>query len=403
MIASILGGGPTSLVLDDEIKGMSTEDLEKLTCELDLFRRSHASYHRVRALFYLYDVFRYHLAGKMDANRSVSPWEGHRLAALGKWEESIEEFLKCRDPTALAASYRKLAFKELQQQVRIEVQSAPCNAFLFDSTLAQPRIILSTADVLLHERTPVRADLTHSAWSDIFFLAFDSPRQARVMNMSLDLSMEGGVPVPPVNTYVRLLEDEPVLRLSALDLNATVDVSSVAELFDFAADYLGLLKAAAIASGVFPPWLEMSQQENASLSAHLKHLTGRVNCGLEVVTRVTDIPKGSRLAVSTTLCASIISALMRASGQTAQVDGTLTEEERRIVCSRAILSEWLGGSGGGWQDSGGVWPGLKQIVGVERQSGSGGGELLPRHLSVVDGKSMEALIGKLRYDVCEPL
>src|SRR3712207_9209816 len=32
--------------------------------------------------------------------------------------------------------------------------------------------------------------------------------------------------------------------------------------------------------------------------------------------------------------------------------------------SRAILGEWLGGSGGGWQDSGGVWPGMKLISGA---------------------------------------
>ena len=34
------------------------------------------------------------------------------------------------------------------------------------------------------------------------------------------------------------------------------------------------------------------------------------------------------------------------------------------MAARAILGEWLGGSGGGWQDSGGVWPGIKLITGV---------------------------------------
>ena len=43
--------------------------------------------------------------------------------------------------------------------------------------------------------------------------------------------------------------------------------------------------------------------------------------------------------------------------------GQLSEPERRVVAARAILGEWLGGSGGGWQDSGGVWPGLKMIEG----------------------------------------
>ena len=43
--------------------------------------------------------------------------------------------------------------------------------------------------------------------------------------------------------------------------------------------------------------------------------------------------------------------------------GQLQESERRLVLARAILGEWIGGSGGGWQDSGGVWPGIKVIHG----------------------------------------
>jgi len=54
------------------------------------------------------------------------------------------------------------------------------------------------------------------------------------------------------------------------------------------------------------------------------------------------------------------------------------------VAARAILGEWLGGSGGGWQDSGGVWPGIKLIHGVSAQEGDpefgiSRGRLLPNH------------------------
>ena len=59
---------------------------------------------------------------------------------------------------------------------------------------------------------------------------------------------------------------------------------------------------------------------------------------------------------SANLLASIVSVLMRATGQVQDITGGLSEPERRLVASRAILGEWLGGSGGGWQDSGGVWP-----------------------------------------------
>jgi hypothetical protein len=55
-----------------------------------------------------------------------------------------------------------------------------------------------------------------------------------------------------------------------------------------------------------------------------------------------------------------------------------------MVAARAILGEWLGGSGGGWQDSGGVWPGIKLIRGVlagegDPEFGVSRGRLLPNH------------------------
>ena len=44
---------------------------------------------------------------------------------------------------------------------------------------------------ILVERTPVRLDLSHSAWSDIFFLGMDYPEGARVLNISVDLGVHG--------------------------------------------------------------------------------------------------------------------------------------------------------------------------------------------------------------------
>src|SRR5580658_3116442 len=75
---------------------------------------------------------------------------------------------------------------------------------------------------------------------------------------------------------------------------------------------------------------------------------------------------------------------MRATHQIRTLTGGLTEEDRRLVAARAILGEWLGGSGGGWQDSGGVWPGIKLIHGVPAAAGDpefgvSRGCLLPRH------------------------
>jgi UDP-N-acetylglucosamine pyrophosphorylase len=82
---------------------------------------------------------------------------------------------------------------------------------------------------------------------------------------------------------------------------------------------------------------------------------------------------------------------MRATGQTESITGSLQEEERRLVAAKAILGEWIGGSGGGWQDSGGVWPGMKLIRGVaatesDPEFGVSKGRLLPNH-TLMAGKN----------------
>jgi galactokinase/mevalonate kinase-like predicted kinase len=227
-------------------------------------------------------------------------------------------------------------------------------------------------------------DLSHSGWSDIFFLGMDFPEGARVLNISIDLAVRRGeqaaTPQPPVEAWFRII-DRPVLRLVSVDLEASTELIGVDEVFDFGRDYLGLLKGAVIAAGIVPAGMEASAQP---LSEVLANLTGAPGLGIELVSKVNDIPKGSRLAVSTSLLASLIAVLMRATGQTDCLTGTLSESERRLVAARAILGEWLGGSGGGWQDSGGVWPGIKLIQGECARDGDpefaiSRGRLLPSH------------------------
>ena len=75
---------------------------------------------------------------------------------------------------------------------------------------------------------------------------------------------------------------------------------------------------------------------------------------------------------------------MRATGQARNLTGPLEPEEAKVVVARAILGEWLGGSGGGWQDSGGIFPGIKLIQGVAAAEGDpewgvSRGRLLPDH------------------------
>jgi hypothetical protein len=377
------------------------EELLAACADLDRFRHdSDNLYERVRALFFLYAIHRFHLPAKAGLRREgLVPFAGYQRLLVRRFEEALHVFLAEQGAagpsdtlsSALAAAYHALAFQTLADQVRRSVRGVPGNQWMFrlghpaDHPLRlRPELLRRSADgrfPVLRERTPVRMDLSHSAWSDIFFLGMDYPEGARVLNVSIDLGVRGrdAAPRPPVEVYLRVI-DEPVLRLVSVDLGAAADVTGLAEVFDFARDYLGLLKAALIAAGVIPPGLEGSEQSLAEL---LARVVGP-GLGLEVVSSVNNIPKGSRLAVSTNLLAALISACMRATGQARALTGALDEGERRLVAARAILGEWLGGSGGGWQDSGGLWPGIKLIEGTtagpgDPEFGVSRGRLLPRH------------------------
>ncbi|HWX19012.1 MAG TPA: UTP--glucose-1-phosphate uridylyltransferase, partial [Candidatus Binatia bacterium] len=398
--------------------GFSLDELLHQCAQLDAFRRrSENLYERVRALFFLYAIHRFHLPSKLlngspvsgeasritehaAGSRSLIPFQGYQHLLQRRFEEAIDHFLKAQETegpsdaisSALAAAYYRLAFQTLADQVRRCVRSVRGNQWMFrvghpnDQPLRlRPELLRpNPADgtcPILRECTPVRMDLTHCGWSDIFFLGMDFPEGAKVLNISIDLAIHGrdAAPRPPVEAYLRVIE-EPLLRLVSVDLGASADITNLAEVFDFAKDYLGLLKAALIAAGVVPPGVEGSGQNLAELLARMAG-PGR---GLELVSSVNNIPKGSRLAVSTTLLAALVSVCMRATGQAASLTGPLQEHERRLVLARALLGEWLGGSGGGWQDSGGVWPGMKLIEGVlaadgEPEYGVSRGRLMPQH------------------------
>ncbi|HET6407696.1 MAG TPA: UTP--glucose-1-phosphate uridylyltransferase [Chthoniobacteraceae bacterium] len=388
--------------LDTYCAEASFEDLLRECGELDAFRRlSENLYERVRALFFLYAIHRFHLPTRSDLRTSgIIPFNGYEHLLQRRFEEAIDVFLNAQREhgpsdslsSALASAYHRLAFQTLADQVRRSVRTVRGNQWMFrmghpnDQPLRFRRELVERdprdgSYPILREQTPVRMDLTHSAWSDIFFLGMDYPEGAKVVNVSVDLGVHGRDQTtrPPVSAWLRVIE-EPVIRLVSVDLGATAEISQLGEMFDFAKDYLGLLKAAVIASGLVPPGIEGSGQ---SLSDLLAQMLGPGR-GIELVSVVNDIPKGSRLAVSTNLLAALIAVCMRATGQAESLTGPLRESERRLVLARALLGEWLGGSGGGWQDSGGVWPGIKLIEGTEAGSldpehGISRGRLMPRH------------------------
>lgn len=417
------GGDRRNLSLESLCRDLNISSLLEECRELDNFRRSCDNlYERVRALFFLYAIHRFHIPRHSPSiTPALIPFAGFKNLLERRFEEAIGVFLAAQAErgtsasisSALAASYRGLGFQTLADQVRRSVRNVRGNQWMFrvghtfDYPLRlRPELLVDDpAFPILHEATPVRMDFTHSGWSDIFFLGMDFPEGARVLNASIDLAVHSDSqcatkPRPPVEAWFRVI-DQPVIRLTSVDLRASADISSIAEVFDFPRDYLGLLKAGVIASGVVPPGIEGATQPLAGL---LERLTGMPGHGIEIVSRVNDIPKGSRLAVSTSLLACLIAVCMRATGQINSLTGGMEEVDRRLVAARAILGEWLGGSGGGWQDSGGAWPGIKLIHGVlstagDPEFGVSRGCLLPQHRILTEAEVPREVREKLQQSL----
>jgi hypothetical protein len=403
--------------LQEACAGLSDAELLQACEELDTFwQQSDNLYHRVRALMFLYALHRFILPerGLCPEFHPVPQRPSERIFGR-RFEHAIRELLALGESarrsdtyvSGLATAYHGLALQSLADQVRQCVRTVPGNRWMFRTghpseipLRVRPELI-AAADGhhrSLVERTAVRMDLSHSAWSDIFFLAMDRPEFARVINVSVDLCEQGcpGGPRPPVEAWFRVI-DRPIIRLLSVDLGAQVEIDNLPEIFDFGRDHLGLLKAALVASGIVPSGLEGS---GASLDAVLRALLGPGR-GFELVSCVYNIPKGSRLAVSTNLMAALIAACMRATSQIQRLEGELQASERSLLAARSILGEWLGGSGGGWQDSGGVWPGIKCIEGVLAQTGESEygisrGRLLPQHRVYDRGEISDAAREKLQ-------
>ena len=264
--------------LDSVCSDANLETLLAHCQDLDHFRRQEDNlYHRVRALFFLSAIYRYHLPKQLNATQSgYIPYTGYEHLLSRRFIEAIDSFLLTqRDQgpcdgiaSALAQAYHQLAFQTLADQVRRSVRTVKGNQWMFrlghpaeQPLRIRPEVLQPHPDTgampILREVTAVRMDFSHSAWSDIFFLGMDFPEGARVLNASVDLGVRGRDTAtnPPIETYLRVI-DRPVIKLTSVDLGATVEVDSIASMFDFAQDHLGLLKAAVIASGIVPPGLE---------------------------------------------------------------------------------------------------------------------------------------------------
>jgi hypothetical protein len=212
------------LSLDGLCQGLTIDELLAECQALEKFRRGRDNlYGRVRVLFFLYAIHRFYIPLlPATAAPALIPFAGYKLLLERRFEEAIEVFLTAQAEqgasaaisSALAVSYRALGFQTLADQVRRIVRSVRGNQWMFrvghtdDYPLRLCPELLAGDPVfpILRETTPVRIDLTHSGWSDIFFLGMDYPESAHVINVSIDLAVRVTgkrftQPRPPVEAW----------------------------------------------------------------------------------------------------------------------------------------------------------------------------------------------------------
>ena len=182
--------------LDSLCAGLSDQQLLAQCSELDQFRRRCDNlYERVRALFFLYAIYRFHLPKQLTGRETGHiPFQGHEQMLSRRYPEAIDIFLTHQSAdtltvtlaSAIAEAYHRLAFQTLADQVRRSVRTVRGNQWMFRSGHPEDVPLRIRPELLqmspatqcfptLRERTAVRMDFTHSAWSDIFFLGMDFP------------------------------------------------------------------------------------------------------------------------------------------------------------------------------------------------------------------------------------
>ena len=194
--------------LDALCRAATLEDLLAECEALDRFRRSSDNlYERVRALFFLYAIHRFHIPLRSGAGaRALIPFAGYTNLLKRRFEEALEIFLAAQaaagpaqplerlggglpfagfsDAGGPGAAQRALGARQPVDVPRPRIRKTRRCAFAPNSSARRRRLF-----PILGEATPVRMDLSHSGWSDIFFLGMDFPEGARVLNISIDLSV----------------------------------------------------------------------------------------------------------------------------------------------------------------------------------------------------------------------
>ena len=276
---------------------------------------------------FLHTIYRYRLQDSPDLPAGgVIPFEGFTDLMERRFEQAIAGVPggRCARAgpngaiaSALAQAYEQITYQTLADQVRRSVRSCQGNRWMFrvgqvdeHPIRIHPRLLERASDdglfPILVERTPVRLDLSHSAWSDIFFLGMDYPEGARVLNISVDLGVHGRDDRPrPADRDAGPGDrraDPAADQHRPQRLQGRGDARGAVQLRQ-RLPRAGQGRRDRLGAG---PGLAR-RDLGAARRAARPRWSGPGH-GLEVVSKVNDIPKGSRLAVSTNLLASLISA-----------------------------------------------------------------------------------------------
>ncbi len=196
------------------------------------------------------------------------------------------------------------------------------------------------SDEIVWARAPARLDFG-GGWTDT--PPYSLENGGCVVNAAVNLNGQ-----PPIQAYARVI-DEPVIRISSIDLGVRLEITTFDELLDYreATSSFALAKAALALTCLSP----QNQAEGSKTS--LKKALEQFGGGIELTT-LAAIPKGSGLGTSSIMGAVIIAAIQRATG------AELTQRE--LFYSVLRLEQALT-TGGGWQDQiGGAVDGVKMVI-----------------------------------------
>lgn len=159
-----------------------------------------------------------------------------------------------------------------------------------------------------------------------------------VLNAAFKLNGEN-----PIKVKIRK-NNTNTIKLKSIDLDFEKEINNIDEIKNCfnTNDPFSLLKASLLITGIV-------REEDSDM----KLVIDRIGTGIDFITEVSNIPKGSGLGTSSILSGACLKAIYKF------LNLKISEEQ---LAYKVLEQEQLMGTGGGWQDQiGGIIPGVKYI------------------------------------------